>query len=114
MRLGAAHGEHTSVMIWLTSRARGGGKDLIRAGASATATTLRASGHDGAGCGGRATVPSSGWHDLRGPAGGIQGSRDMGRSLRMDDEARDTIQRFHDALNSRDLDALGDLITDDC
>jgi ketosteroid isomerase-like protein len=32
----------------------------------------------------------------------------------VDDEARDTIQRFHDALNSRDLDALGDLITDDC
>jgi len=32
----------------------------------------------------------------------------------MDDEARDTIQRFHDALNRRDLDALGDLITDDC
>ena len=32
----------------------------------------------------------------------------------MDDEARDTIQRFHDALNRRDLDALSDLITDDC
>jgi len=32
----------------------------------------------------------------------------------MDDEARDTIERFHEALNSRDLDALGDLITDDC
>jgi ketosteroid isomerase-like protein len=37
-----------------------------------------------------------------------------GRSLRMDDEARDTIERFHEALNRRDLDALGDLITDDC
>src|SRR3989442_2230481 len=37
-----------------------------------------------------------------------------GRSLRMDDEARDTIQRFHEALNRRDLGALGDLITDDC
>jgi ketosteroid isomerase-like protein len=32
----------------------------------------------------------------------------------MDDEARDTMQRFHEALNRRDLDALGDLITDDC
>lgn len=32
----------------------------------------------------------------------------------MDDEARDTIQRFHEALNRRDLDALGELITDDC
>ena len=32
----------------------------------------------------------------------------------MDDEIRDTIQRFHDALNRRDLDALDDLITDDC
>ena len=32
----------------------------------------------------------------------------------MDDEARDTIERFHDALNRRDLDALSDLITDDC
>ena len=32
----------------------------------------------------------------------------------MDDEARDTIETFHDALNRRDLDALGDLITDDC
>jgi ketosteroid isomerase-like protein len=29
-------------------------------------------------------------------------------------EARDTIERFHEALNRRDLDALGDLITDDC
>lgn len=33
---------------------------------------------------------------------------------RMDDEARNTIQRFHDALNRRDLDALDELITDDC
>jgi hypothetical protein len=32
----------------------------------------------------------------------------------MDDQVRNTIQRFHDALNCRDLDALGDLITDDC
>ena len=32
----------------------------------------------------------------------------------MDDEARDTVMRFHEALNRRDLDALGDLITDDC
>jgi ketosteroid isomerase-like protein len=32
----------------------------------------------------------------------------------MDDDVRDTIQRFHDALNRRDLDALGELITDDC
>jgi ketosteroid isomerase-like protein len=32
----------------------------------------------------------------------------------MDDEARDTIERFHEAFNRRDLDALGDLITDDC
>jgi ketosteroid isomerase-like protein len=37
-----------------------------------------------------------------------------GGSLRMDDETRDTILRFHDALNSRDLDALDELITDDC
>jgi ketosteroid isomerase-like protein len=37
-----------------------------------------------------------------------------GRSLRMDDEARDTIERFHEAFNRRDLDALGDLITDNC
>jgi ketosteroid isomerase-like protein len=32
----------------------------------------------------------------------------------MDDEARGTIERFHEAFNRRDLDALGDLITDDC
>lgn len=32
----------------------------------------------------------------------------------MDDETRDAIQRFHDALNNRDLDALSDMITDDC
>lgn len=32
----------------------------------------------------------------------------------MDDEARKTIERFHDAFNRRDLNALGDLITDDC
>ena len=32
----------------------------------------------------------------------------------MDDEARDTIERFHEALTRRDLDAPGDLITDDC
>ena len=32
----------------------------------------------------------------------------------MDDQARDTIERFHEALNRRDLDALDDLITDDC
>src|SRR6476620_10902545 len=62
------------------------------------------------------------WRDMiyKGPACGIRGSRwarapaSRGRSLRMDDEARDTIERFHEALNRRDLDALGDLITDDC
>jgi len=32
----------------------------------------------------------------------------------MDDEARQTIERFHEALNRRDLGALDDLITDDC
>jgi len=32
----------------------------------------------------------------------------------MDDEARGTIERFHEALNRRDLDAPGDLITGDC
>jgi hypothetical protein len=32
----------------------------------------------------------------------------------MDDEARDTIERFYEAFNRRDLGALGDLITDDC
>ena len=32
----------------------------------------------------------------------------------MDDEAHDTIERFHEAFNRRDLDALADLITDDC
>jgi ketosteroid isomerase-like protein len=32
----------------------------------------------------------------------------------VDDEARNTIEKFHEALNRRDLDALGDLITDDC
>ena len=32
----------------------------------------------------------------------------------MDDEARSTIESFHEALNRRDLDALADLITDDC
>jgi uncharacterized protein (TIGR02246 family) len=32
----------------------------------------------------------------------------------MDDEVRDTIERFHEALNRRDLDALADLFTDDC
>jgi ketosteroid isomerase-like protein len=57
------------------------------------------------------------WRDMiyKGPACGIRGSGGhRGRSLRMDDEARDTIERFHEALNRRDLDALGDLITDDC
>jgi uncharacterized protein (TIGR02246 family) len=34
--------------------------------------------------------------------------------LRVDDEARDTIQKFHEALNRRDLEALRDLFTDDC
>ncbi|HYK71317.1 MAG TPA: nuclear transport factor 2 family protein [Streptosporangiaceae bacterium] len=38
----------------------------------------------------------------------------QGEAMAMDDEAREVIQRFHDALNRRDLDALGDLITDDC
>ena len=32
----------------------------------------------------------------------------------MEDEARTTIERFHEALNRRDLGALGELITDDC
>ncbi|HYK28296.1 MAG TPA: nuclear transport factor 2 family protein [Streptosporangiaceae bacterium] len=32
----------------------------------------------------------------------------------MDDEAREVIERFHEALNRRDLGALSDLITDDC
>jgi ketosteroid isomerase-like protein len=32
----------------------------------------------------------------------------------MDDEARDAIERFHEAFNRRDLGALGNLITDDC
>jgi len=32
----------------------------------------------------------------------------------MDDEARDAILEFHEALNRRDLDALGDLMTEDC
>ena len=32
----------------------------------------------------------------------------------MDDVARDTIMKFHEALNRRDLDALSGLITDDC
>jgi hypothetical protein len=32
----------------------------------------------------------------------------------MDDGARDTTERFHEVLNRRDLDALCDLITDDC
>jgi len=32
----------------------------------------------------------------------------------MDDETRDVIQRFHDALNQRDLEALSHLFTDDC
>jgi thiamine kinase-like enzyme len=50
-----------------------------------------------------AGIPSSGVTD--------QGSR---RSLRMADAARDTIEKFHEAFNRRDLDALGDLITDDC
>jgi ketosteroid isomerase-like protein len=31
----------------------------------------------------------------------------------MDDEVRETIERFHEALNRGDLDALDDLITDD-
>ena len=38
----------------------------------------------------------------------------MGEVTAVDDEARDTIERFNEALNRRDLDALGDLITDDC
>jgi len=41
------------------------------------------------------------------------GLRDKGEVIAMDDGTRETIQRFHDALNRRDLDALGDLITDD-
>jgi ketosteroid isomerase-like protein len=32
----------------------------------------------------------------------------------MDDEARDTIERFHEAFNRRDLGALSELITEDC
>jgi hypothetical protein len=32
----------------------------------------------------------------------------------MDDEARNTIEGFHEAFDRRDLGALGDLITDDC
>jgi ketosteroid isomerase-like protein len=42
------------------------------------------------------------------------GLRDEGEVIAMDDGARETIQRVHDALNRRDLDALNDLITDDC
>ncbi|HUK69066.1 MAG TPA: nuclear transport factor 2 family protein [Streptosporangiaceae bacterium] len=34
--------------------------------------------------------------------------------MSMDDQARHTIDMFHEAFNRRDLDALGDLITDDC
>jgi hypothetical protein len=56
---------------------------------------------------------SAAWHDLRGPLVGIR-ARGKGEVVRVDDEARDTIERFHEALNRRDLDALGDLITDDC
>ena len=44
---------------------------------------------------------------------GILGSGDRGKVIAMDDETRETIERFHEALNRRDLDALGDLITDD-
>jgi ketosteroid isomerase-like protein len=53
-------------------------------------------------------------HDLRGLADGIRGFRDKGEVNAMDDQAREAIERFHEALNRRDLDALGDLITDDC
>ena len=45
---------------------------------------------------------------------GIPGAWYRGRSLRMDDEVRDTIEKFHEVRDRRDLDALGDLITDDC
>lgn len=38
----------------------------------------------------------------------------QGEVIAMDDEARGTIERFHEAFNRRDLGALGDLITDDC
>jgi ketosteroid isomerase-like protein len=38
----------------------------------------------------------------------------QGEVIAVDDEARETIERFHEALNRRDLDALGYLITDDC
>jgi uncharacterized protein (TIGR02246 family) len=34
--------------------------------------------------------------------------------MTMDDETRAVIQRFHDALNAHDLDALADLWTEDC
>jgi hypothetical protein len=32
-------------------------------------------------------------------------SSDKGEVIAMDDEARETIERFHEALNRRDLDA---------
>jgi uncharacterized protein (TIGR02246 family) len=40
----------------------------------------------------------------------------MGREqeVGMSDETRDAIQRFHDALNSHDLDALAPLVHEDC
>jgi len=49
--------------------------------------------------------------------GSLVGSRGpvvKGEVIVVDDEARETIEKFHEALNRRDLDALGDLITDDC
>jgi ketosteroid isomerase-like protein len=44
----------------------------------------------------------------------MQDSGGKGEVIAMDDQARDTIERFHEAFNRRDLDALGELITEDC
>jgi len=60
MRLGAAHGEDTSVMIWLSSRAAYEWKDLVTVVEVVVSARLRRR-----------------WRDMiyKGPACGIRGSR---------------------------------------
>lgn len=45
---------------------------------------------------------------------GELGTMDREQEVEMSDETRDVIQRFHDALNSHDLDALAPLVHENC
>ena len=53
------------------------------------------------------------WHGLRGSLVDL-GLRDKGEVMAVDNGAPETIERFHEVLNRRDLGALAELITDDC